>query len=65
MKGRISKYAFMQRPCWCMCASAAGGNLDTVIVRLYANLEDVAAAVEDGEVDMVFGLDTIDPKFFR
>ncbi len=43
----------------------AVGNLDTVILQMYATLDDVSNAVRNGEVDMVFGLDTIDPQFFR
>jgi ABC-type transport system substrate-binding protein len=34
-------------------------------VKLFPHLEAVSLAVNSGEVDMVYGLDTIDPGFFR
>eukprot|EP00877_Chromochloris_zofingiensis_P012495 jgi/Chrzof1/749/Cz01g27080.t1 len=43
----------------------AGGNIDNFVVKLYGSLDEVSAAVSQGEVDMVFGLDTLRPTFFK
>ena len=34
-------------------------------MKLFPNLEAVSASVNSGDVDMVYGLDTIDPDFFQ
>jgi hypothetical protein len=43
----------------------AGGNLHSLVVRVFPDINAVHPAVVSGDVGMVFGLDTLNPLAFR
>jgi hypothetical protein len=43
----------------------AGGNIRKLVIKILPSLEAVAAHVANGSVDVVHGIDTVDPKWFR
>ncbi len=43
----------------------AAGNINTYIIKIYPSTEDVQAALLDGSIDVLFGIEAIDPVFFR
>ena len=45
-----------------MCA---GGNVQHVVLKILPSLEAVSQAVADGSVDLVYGSDTLNPKWFK
>lgn len=46
-------------------ACTAGGNIQKVVIKMLATLSEVAPAIAEGSVDMVYGLDTIGPQQFK